>query len=328
MAGLSVPSGHEIQGRSLWDDARRRLFANKAAVTSMFVLAIVAAISILFPGIAYDDGMNKVQILPPLWQHEYDKTYIDRVSCPPPDYLGMTGLFGSQAEICPTAVGKGHLFGTDANGRDLFVRVMLGGQVSLAIGFVATMVALLIGVLYGATAGFLGGRWDNYMMRFVDIMYALPFIFFVIILVVMFGRNFILMFVAIGAVEWLTMARIVRGQTLSIKRKEYIEAAEASGVPTSAIIRRHILPNVIGPVIVYVTLTVPAVILVESFLSFLGLGVQEPYTSWGVLISDGKDQMESYPWMLLFPAFFMAVTLFCFNFIGDGLRDALDPKDR
>jgi oligopeptide transport system permease protein len=328
MAGLSVPKGHEIQGRSLWQDARRRLFANKAAVTSMIVLAIVALMSIAFPGIAYDDGVNKVQILPPLWQHEYDKTYIDRVSCPPPDYLGLTGLFGNQAETCPTAVGQGHLFGTDANGRDLFVRVMLGGQVSLAIGFVATMVALLIGVLYGATAGFLGGRWDNYMMRFVDIMYALPFIFFVIILVVVFGRNFILMFVAIGAVEWLTMARIVRGQTLSIKRKEYIEAAEASGVSTSAIIRRHILPNVVGPVIVYVTLTVPAVILVESFLSFLGLGVQEPYTSWGVLISDGKDQMESYPWMLLFPAFFMAVTLFCFNFIGDGLRDALDPKDR
>jgi oligopeptide transport system permease protein len=186
----------------------------------------------------------------------------------------------------------------------------------------------VIGVLYGATAGFVGGRIDNLMMRFVDILYALPFIFFVIILVVVFGNNFLLMFVAIGAVEWLTMARIVRGQTLSIKRKEFIEAAEASGVATSAIIRRHILPNVVGPVIVYVTLTVPAVILTESFLSFLGLGVQEPYTSWGVLIADGKDQMESYPWMLTFPAVLMAVTLFCFNFIGDGLRDALDPKDR
>jgi oligopeptide transport system permease protein len=173
-----------------------------------------------------------------------------------------------------------------------------------------------------------GGRLDNLMMRFVDILYALPFIFFVIILVVVFGNNYLLMFVAIGAVEWLTMARIVRGQTLSIKRKEFIEAAEASGVSTRDIIRRHILPNVIGPVIVYVTLTVPAVILTESFLSFLGLGVQEPFTSWGVLIADGKDQMESYPWMLIFPAVFMAVTLFCFNFIGDGLRDALDPKDR
>ena len=238
----------------------------------------------------------------------------------------MSSLFGSQAELCPTAVGKGHLFGTDANGRDLFIRVMMGGRVSLAIGFVATFVALVIGVLYGATAGFVGGRVDNLMMRFVDILYALPFIFFVIILVVVFGNNFLLMFVAIGAVEWLTMARIVRGQTLSLKGKEFIEAAEAAGVSTSDIIRRHILPNVIGPVIVYVTLTVPAVILVESFLSFLGLGVQEPFTSWGVLIADGKDQMESYPWMLIFPAVFMAITLFCFNFIGDGLRDALDPR--
>jgi oligopeptide transport system permease protein len=230
--------------------------------------------------------------------------------------------------VCPAAVDQGHIFGTDANGRDMFIRVMLGGRVSLSIGLVATMVALMIGVLYGATAGFLGGRIDYYMMRFVDVMYALPFIFFVIILMVVFGRNFILMFVAIGAVEWLTMARIVRGQTLSIRRKEFIEAAEAAGVSNGAIIRRHILPNVVGPVIVYVTLTVPAVILVESFLSFLGLGVQEPFTSWGVLISDGKDQMESYPWMLIFPAMFMVITLFCFNFIGDGLRDALDPKDR
>ena len=327
MAGAAV-AVQEIKGRSLWEDARRRLFANKAAVASMIILTIVAVMSIVFPGITYDDGTRKTQIVPPLWPHAYDQTYYDRISCPPPDSLGLTSIFGSQAEACPAAVGQGHIFGTDGNGRDLFVRVMLGGQVSLAIGFVATLVALLIGVLYGATAGFIGGRVDNLMMRFVDIMYALPFIFFVIILVVVFGRNFILMFVAIGAVEWLTMARIVRGQTLSIKRKEFIEAAEASGVSTWDIIRRHILPNVLGPVIVYVTLTVPAVILTESFLSFLGLGVQEPYTSWGVLISDGKDQMESYPWMLIFPVIFMTITLFCFNFIGDGLRDALDPKDR
>lgn len=303
----------EIKGRSLWQDARRRLFANKAAVASMIVLAAIGLMSV---------------IMPSFWPHPFDEAYFDRISCPPPDYLGMTALFGSQAELCPTAIGQGHLFGTDANGRDLFIRTMMGGRVSLAIGFVATFVALVIGVLYGATAGFVGGRLDNLMMRFVDILYALPFIFFVIILVVVFGNNYLLMFVAIGAVEWLTMARIVRGQTLSIKRKEFIEAAEASGVATSDIIRRHILPNVIGPVIVYVTLTVPAVILTESFLSFLGLGVQEPFTSWGVLIADGKDQMESYPWMLIFPAVFMAVTLFCFNFIGDGLRDALDPKDR
>jgi len=166
------------------------------------------------------------------------------------------------------------------------------------------------------------------MMRFVDVLYSLPFIFFVIILMVAFHRNFYLLFVAIGAVEWLTMARIVRGQALSIKEREYIEAARAAGVGTWGIIRRHVIPNLLGPVIVYVTLTIPAVILAESFLSFLGLGIQEPLTSWGVLIADGKEQMESYPWMLIFPCAFMAVTLFCFNFIGDGLRDALDPKDR
>lgn len=327
MSTATAPT-REIQGRSLWQDARRRLFANKAAVTSMIILAIIAGLSIIMPGIYIGEGSQRTTILPSPWPHEYDHVYIDRISCPPPDYLGMSALFGSQAEICPTAVGQGHLFGTDANGRDLFIRAMIGGRVSLSIGLVATLVALIIGVLYGATAGFVGGYVDNLMMRFVDILYALPFIFFVIILVVVFGRNFILMFVAIGAVEWLTMARIVRGQTLSIRRKEFIEAAEAAGVSNWAIIRRHILPNVVGPVIVYVTLTVPAVILVESFLSFLGLGVQEPFTSWGVLISDGKDQMESYPWMLIFPALMMTVTLFCFNFIGDGLRDALDPKDR
>jgi oligopeptide transport system permease protein len=312
ITGAAAPP-REIQGRSLWQDARRRLFANKAAVTSMIILSIVAFLSVVMPFV---------------WPHQFDQVYIDRISCPPPDYLGMTAIFGSQADACPSAVGQGHIFGTDANGRDLFIRVMHGGRVSLSIGVTATFVALLIGVLYGATAGFLGGRIDNYMMRFVDVLYALPYIFFVIILVVVFGRNYILMFIAIGAVEWLTMARIVRGQTLSIRRREFIEAAEAAGVSNWGIIRRHILPNVVGPVIVYVTLTVPAVILAESFLSFLGLGVQEPATSWGVLISDGKDQMESYPWMLIFPAAFMVVTLFCFNFIGDGLRDALDPKDR
>jgi oligopeptide transport system permease protein len=266
--------------------------------------------------------------MPNVWPHDFDQVYIDRISCPPPDYLGLTALFGSQAEACPTAVGQGHLFGTDANGRDLFIRVRLGGRVSLAIGFVATLVALFIGVLYGATAGFLGGRIDNIMMRFVDVLYALPFIFFVIILMVVFGRNFILMFVAIGAVEWLTMARIVRGQTLSVRQREFIEAARAAGVRPLTIIARHIVPNVIGPVMVYITLTIPGIILAESFLSFLGLGVQEPLTSWGRLISEGAQEMEISPWLLIFPALFMAITLFCFNFIGDGLRDALDPKDR
>jgi oligopeptide transport system permease protein len=196
------------------------------------------------------------------------------------------------------------------------------------VGILATLVSLVIGVTYGAVAGYVGGRVDNLMMRFVDIMYSLPFMFFVILLVVFFGRNIVMIFIALGAVEWLTMARIVRGQTLSVKQKEFIEAAHASGVRNHKIIFRHVIPNVLGPVIVYVTLTVPQVIMTESFISFLGLGVQEPYTSWGVLISEGARLMQSAPWLLLFPALFLALTLFSLNFIGDGLRDALDPKDR
>jgi oligopeptide transport system permease protein len=220
------------------------------------------------------------------------------------------------------------LFGTDANGRDLLTRTLIAGRVSLAIGLLATGVALVIGVLYGATAGYLGGRIDMMMMRIVDVLYSLPFIFFVILLVVFFGRNFILMFLAVGAIEWLDMARIVRGQTLSIKRQDYVLAAEALGVSTGGILKRHVIPNTLGPVVVYVTLLVPKVILLESFLSFLGLGVQEPMTSWGVLISDGARAIQATPWMLAFPASFLVTTLFALNFLGDGLRDALDPKDR
>lgn len=220
------------------------------------------------------------------------------------------------------------LFGTDAVGRDLLTRTLIAGRVSLAIGLLATGVALVIGVTYGAVAGYFGGRIDDVMMRFVDILYALPFIFFVILLVVFFGRNFVLMFVAVGAIEWLDMARIVRGQTLSIRRQEFVQAAEALGVGHGGILRRHVVPNVLGPVVVYVTLLVPKVILLESFLSFLGLGVQEPMTSWGVLISEGARNIQGNTWMLVFPATFLVVTLFALNFIGDGLRDALDPKDR
>ncbi len=220
------------------------------------------------------------------------------------------------------------LFGTDANGRDLLTRTLIGGRVSLLIGVLATLVALLIGVSYGALAGYLGGAADQAMMRLVDILYSLPFIFFVILLVVFFGRNYVLMFIAVGAVEWLDMARIVRGQTLSIKRQEYVQAAEALGVSRLGILRRHVVPNTLGPVVVYVTLLVPKVILLESFLSFLGLGVQEPMTSWGVLISEGARNLQGAPWMLIFPSLFLTVTLFTLNFIGDGLRDALDPKDR
>ena len=213
-------------------------------------------------------------------------------------------------------------------GRDLFIRVLHGGRISLAVGIVATLVSLLIGVGYGALAGFAGRRCDELMMRFVDVLYSLPYIFLVIVLMVIFNRNFYVIFVAIGAVEWLTMARIVRGETLSIRQREFIEAARAAGVGRFDTIGRHVIPNVVSPVVVYMTLTIPNVILAESFLSFLGLGIQEPLTSWGVLISQGADQMESAPWMLVFPSLFMAATLFAFNFIGDGLRDALDPKDR
>jgi oligopeptide transport system permease protein len=220
------------------------------------------------------------------------------------------------------------LFGTDGNGRDLLTRTLIAGRVSLAIGLLATFVAILIGVSYGAVAGFIGGRTDMLMMRAVDVLYSLPFIFFVIMLVVFFGRNFVLMFLAVGAVEWLDMARIVRGQTLSLKRREFVQAAEVLGVSNAGILRRHIIPNTLGPVVVYTTLLVPKVILLESFLSFLGLGVQEPMTSWGVLISDGARNIQGASYLLIFPALFLTTTLFCLNFIGDGLRDALDPRDR
>ena len=292
----------DIQGRSLWVDAWQRLIRNRAAVVSIVLLGVIALMAVFAPLLS---------------QYGYSDTDYGAISCAP-NWWAPRGVCNA---------GGTHWFGTDSLGRDLFVRVLFGARVSLAVGLVATLVSLLIGVLYGATAGYLGGRIDGLMMRIVDVLYSLPFIFFVIILMVIFDRNFILLFVAIGAVEWLTMARIVRGQTLSIKHKEFIEAARAAGVGPLAIITRHVIPNVVGPVMVYVTLTVPGVILTESFLSFLGLGIQEPLTSWGVLISDGADQMETAPWMLLFPALFMAVTLFCFNFIGDGLRDALDPKD-
>ena len=219
-------------------------------------------------------------------------------------------------------------FGTDTNGRDLMVRVMLGGQISIAVGFLASLVSLGIGVVYGAISGYMGGRVDNVMMRFVEILYSLPFVFLVVVLVVFFGRSFILIFIVIGAVEWLDMARIVRGQTLSLKRREFIGAAEALGLTDWQIIRRHVIPNTIGPVVIFVTVIVPKVILLESFLSFLGLGVQAPLTSWGALIAEGANNMQSAPWLLIFPAIFFVVTLFSLNFVGDGLRDAFDPKDR
>ena len=283
MTDTALRTTVEVKGRSLWSDAYRRFTHNKAAVAGFFILIFIIIACFGAPYFGLHDP------------EEVDWS-LESLSIPPNFELG-------------------YYFGTDQNGRDLFVRTLYGGQVSLIVGFVATLVSLVIGVLYGAIAGYAGGRVDAAMMRFVDILYSLPFIFFVIILMVVFNRNFILMFIAIGAVEWLTMARIVRGQTLSLKEREFVEAAKAAGVKPLTIITRHIVPNLLGPVIVYVTLTVPAVILTESFLSFLGLGIQEPMTSWGVLISDGKDQMEAAPWLLTFPAVFMAITLFCFNFI-------------
>lgn len=220
------------------------------------------------------------------------------------------------------------LMGTDRSGRDLMTRIMVGGRISLLVGLLATVVSLVIGVAYGAAAGFAGGRIDDLMMRFVDVLYSLPFVFFVLLLVVYFGRDFVLIFVAIGAVEWLDMARIVRGQTLALKRREFVQAAEALGVGTAGILRRHIVPNLLGPVVVFVTLMVPKIILLESFLSFLGLGVQAPLTSWGVLISEGAANIQSAPYLIIFPSVFFVATLFALNFIGDGLRDALDPRDR
>ncbi|HKX10674.1 MAG TPA: ABC transporter permease subunit [Stellaceae bacterium] len=290
-AGASL---EEIAGRSLWQDALARLRRNRAAVASIFVLGFIALLAVFAPYLS---------------PHPFDEVYWDAIRAPP-DFANA------------------HWFGTDANGRDLFVRTLYGARVSLAVGLAATSVSLVIGVTYGAIAGYFGGRIDAAMMRFVDVMYSLPFLFFVILLMVVFGRHIVLIFVAVGAVEWLTMARIVRGQTLSLKRREFIEAARAGGVSTAKIIGRHIIPNTIGPVIAYSTLTIPQVILTESFLSFLGLGVQEPYTSWGVLVSEGAAQIETAPWMLIFPALFLAASLFCFNFIGDGLRDAFDPRDR
>lgn len=278
--------------RSLWADARRRLFANRAATVSVALLLFLSLAVVIGP-----------MLLP--WA--YDAIDWDAIGA------------------APSAT---HWLGTDSIGRDLLSRLLHGGRISLMIGLVATLVSLVIGISWGAVAGYFGGRLDAVMMRIVDILYALPFMFFVILLMVFFGRNIFLMFVAIGAINWLDMARIVRGQTLSLKRREFVESAVVMGLSPLSIIRRHILPNLLGVVAVYVTLTIPQVILAESFLSFLGLGVQEPQTSWGALVNDGAQVMETLPWMLIAPASVLALTLFCFNFLGDGLRDALDPKEQ
>lgn len=291
----------EIKGRSLWQDAWMRLKRNRAAVFCSFTLFIIMILSIIIPEYGPNDytfqDYNNIATAP-TWDNFY-------------------------------------IFGTDPVGRDMFTRVFYGIRVSLIVGFVASITSLFIGVIYGATAGFIGGKTDTVMMRIVDMIYSLPFMFLFILTMVLFREHineyfdskiYILVLI-IGLVEWLDMARIVRGQTLSVKQKEFIEAAHASGVRKRSVLFRHIIPNCIGPVVIYVTLLIPRVILVESFLSFLGLGIDEPQTSLGKLIDIGvKNDLEA--WLLIFPTFFLALILFCFNYIGDGLRDALDPKDR
>jgi oligopeptide transport system permease protein len=278
------------QGTSLTKDAIARLRKNKMAMASLCVLLFMITIALLTPLLA---------------PYSYEEQNLD---------LGASA---------PSAQ---HWLGTDTLGRDQLTRIMYGSRISLMVGFIATTVALTIGVLWGATAGFLGGRVDAVMMRIVDALYALPFTIFIILLTVIFGSSMLLLFLAIGAVEWLTMARIVRGQVLTIKRQEFVEAAVSMGLSPWRIISRHLIPNVLGPVIVYTTLTIPSVILLESFLSFLGLGIQPPASSWGSLISGGVETMEEYPWLLIFPGLVLTITLFSLNFLGDGLRDALDPR--
>jgi len=284
----------EVEGRSLWQDARRRFIHNRAALISLLVLLVITLFVIFAPMLAH---------------FTYDDTDWSMMSSPPDTT-------------------SGHWFGTDSSGRDILVRVAIGGRISLMVGVASALLAVIVGTLYGSIAGYLGGKTDSVMMRILEILNSFPFMFFVILLVTFFGRNILLIFAAIGMVSWLDMARIVRGQTLSLKRKEFIEAAHVGGVSTWKIVVRHIVPNVLGVVVVYASLLVPSMILFESFLSFLGLGTQEPLSSWGALLSDGANSMEVSPWLLLYPAGFLVVTLFCFNFIGDGLRDALDPKDR
>lgn len=278
------------KGTSLTQDALRRLRKNKMAMVGLTILLGMVIIALLTPWIA---------------PYEYDAQNLDLGASPP---------------------STAHWLGTDVFGRDQLTRIMYGSRVSLMVGFIATTVALLIGVFWGATAGYLGGRIDSFMMRTVDVLYALPFTIFIILLTVIFGSSMLLLFLAIGAVEWLTMARIVRGQVLTLKQQEFVEAAVAIGLSPRNIISRHLIPNTLGPVIVYATLTIPSVILLESFLSFLGLGIQPPASSWGSLISDGVESMEAYPWLLIFPALTLSITLFSLNFLGDGLRDALDPR--
>ena len=294
VVGVLAATPAPAPGRSPWSDARRRFMRNRAAVVSLVLLAVIALACLLGP-----------LLLP----HGFDTTDWDAMKLPP-TWQNM------------------HWWGTDESGRDLLVRCLIGGRISLMVGVLATLASVAIGIAWGATAGFVGGRTDTLMMRIVDMMYAIPYLLIAILLVTLLGREFYLVVLAITAFSWMDMARVVRGQALSLRTREFVEAARAIGVPTWRIIASHIVPNLLGIVVIYTTVTVPSVILTESVLSFLGLGIQEPMTSWGVLIHDGTNIMETAPWMLLFPAVLLSATLYCFNFIGDGLRDALDPKER
>ncbi|PYS61376.1 MAG: peptide ABC transporter permease [Acidobacteria bacterium] len=308
----SAEAGEFVAGTSLWKDAWRRLLKNRLAVFGMIVVSIVAVLSIIGPSIIKKTTGYTPDFIPP------DANLIK--SFPP--FKAPDGTFSWK-----------HPMGTDIQGRDLFARVLQGGQISLLVGVIATVVSLIIGVGYGAVSGYLGGRIDNLMMRLVDVLYSLPYIILVIVLLAVFRRNtalgqLVLLFVALGSVSWLTMARIVRGQVLSLKNQEFVLAARATGVSTPRIIFRHIVPNTLGPVIVYATLTIPSVMLTEAFLSFLGFGVQPPMSSWGTLATDGIQNIAVFPWQLIFPGVTMAIMLFSLNFVGDGLRDALDPQMR
>ncbi|MBN9257707.1 MULTISPECIES: ABC transporter permease subunit [unclassified Mesorhizobium] len=374
MTDLAVAVPEPIAGRSLWGNAWARLKRNRAAMLSLYYLALIAIVSVFGPWFvphqyttiygdyvrmppslsaypkpdmiqtALTDAIKRMRVDIKEWHQEGSRVVVTVTSSKPIDdrnvrYLDRSDAFndtrienkspdGLEVTMSSAIKQQYFLFGTDNTGRDLLSRTLMAGRISLAIGLLAGVVAGVIGVIYGATAGFAGGRVDEVMMRIVDVLYSLPFIFFVIMLVVFFGRNFVLMFLAVGAVLWLDMARIVRGQALSIRRQEYVQAAEAMGVGQRGILLRHVIPNLLGPVVIYMTLLVPQVIILESFLSFLGLGIQEPMTSWGVLISVGAKNIGYANWLLLFPAFFLVSTLFALNFVGDGLRDALDPKDR